>query len=1092
VARARLIISPSAAARLAAARDHVRQLLPAELLIVGSSRAAADELAAGIAAELGGLFGVARAGFIELITRLALPALAKAGLSPTGGLGAEAVATRVAFEVKDGGLTYFSPVASMPGFPRAAARTLDELQQAHASPRALAAVDDVGPDLATLLERVESEHARSATVTRASLIGAAAGELTSVRLPHIVLLDVAIASKAERDVLESLVRAAASIFVTVPSGDTRSLSAWSALGFEPVEPAEPVEPVPALHRLQSNLFAPDLPTPAPPDDTVVVFSAPGEGREAVEIARRVMQEARRGVRFDEMAVLLRAPQTYLSVLEHALERAGIPAWFHRGTRRPDAAGRACLALLACAEEGLSARRFAEYVSLGQVPMKPPESGADGPWTPPSDEATDAVVPPQERDENAQPEQEAREALEGGETDRAVAGTLRAPWRWEELIVEAAVIGLGIDRWRARLSGLEEDYRRRLREAESDDPGSPRTRALRRVAEQLRALRAFAEPVLAQMHAWPAAQSWGEWLATLRALVPTVIGKPARVLRVLQELGPLDTIGPVTLREVRDVLTPRLSTVSHDPPRRRQGRLFVGTPHGARGRAFKVVFVPGLAERLFPQKIREDALLPDDRRQEVSGDLAVQPTRAADERLQLSLAVGAASERLYVSFPRIEVEESRPRVPSFYVLDIVRAIEGTIPAASTIVARAHTQGASTLAWPAPRDASLAIDDFEHDLSTLGALLSSPDRAKTKGRARYLYDLSPELQRSLTTRWQRWHPKQWTVADGLVRSVPETTGPALARQRLNTRPYSLTALQRFSACPYQFLLAAIYRLAPLEQPAPLQQLDPLTRGSLFHSIQAKALERLQGLGMLPLSKETLPKAQKMLEWAVTEVERDAREKLAPAIERVWQDEMTAMTRDLKIWLEHLAAEGTEWTPERFEFAFGLDDTAGRDEHSTRETAQIGTQFRLRGSIDLIERHRQTGFLRVTDHKTGRNYTERGHTIVHGGRILQPVIYGLALEALWPDQTVYSGRLFFCTTAGGFATHEIPLMSEARRHGIEVLEIIDRSIEHGLLAARPDKNVCKFCDFQDVCGRDEERRTRRKDGSRFADLEALRQLK
>ncbi len=655
-----------------------------------------------------------------------------------------------------------------------------------------------------------------------------------------------------------------------------------------------------------------------------------------------------------------------------------------------------------------------------------------------------------------------------------------------------MIGLGIDRWRARLSGLEEDYRRRLREAESDDPGSPRTRALRRVAEQLRALRAFAEPVLAQMHAWPAAQSWGEWLATLRALVPTVIAKPARVLRVLQELGPLDTIGPVTLREVRDVLTPRLSTVSHDPPRRRQGRLFVGTPHGARGRAFKVVFVPGLAERLFPQKIREDALLPDNRRQEVSGDLAVQATRAAEERLQLSLAVGAASERLYVSFPRIEVEESRPRVPSFYVLDIVRAIEGTIPAASTIVARAHTQGASTLAWPAPRDASLAIDDFEHDLSTLGALLSSPDRAKTKGRARYLYDLSPELQRSLTTRWQRWHPKQWTVADGLVRSVPETTGPALARQRLNARPYSLTALQRFSACPYQFLLAAIYRLAPLEQPAPLQQLDPLTRGSLFHSIQAKALERLQGLGMLPLSKETLPKAQKMLEWAVTEVERDAREKLAPAIERVWQDEMTAMTRDLKIWLEHLAAEGAEWTPERFEFAFGLDDTAGRDEHSTRETAQVGTQFRLRGSIDLIERHRQTGFLRVTDHKTGRNYTERGQTIVHGGRILQPVIYGLALEALWPDQTVYSGRLFFCTTAGGFATHEIPLMSEARRHGIEVLEIIDRSIEHGLLAARPDKNVCTYCDFQDVCGRDEERRTRRKDGSRFADLEALRQLK
>jgi len=63
-----------------------------------------------------------------------------------------------------------------------------------------------------------------------------------------------------------------------------------------------------------------------------------------------------------MAVILRAPQTYLGVIEHALDRAGIPAWFHRGTRRPDPAGRA---LLACADEDLSARRFAEYISLGQ-------------------------------------------------------------------------------------------------------------------------------------------------------------------------------------------------------------------------------------------------------------------------------------------------------------------------------------------------------------------------------------------------------------------------------------------------------------------------------------------------------------------------------------------------------------------------------------------------------------------------------------------------------------------------------------------------------------------------------------------------------
>ena len=34
----------------------------------------------------------------------------------------------------------------------------------------------------------------------------------------------------------------------------------------------------------------------------------------------------------------------------------------------------------------------------------------------------------------------------------------------------------------------------------------------------------------------------------------------------------------------------------EPPANRYGRVFVGSPHQARGRVFKVVFAPGLADR----------------------------------------------------------------------------------------------------------------------------------------------------------------------------------------------------------------------------------------------------------------------------------------------------------------------------------------------------------------------------------------------------------------------------------------------------------------------------------------------------------------
>ena len=1055
------------------------------ILVIASTRAAADEFAFSIAVDKGATFGITRASLAELVARLALPALARKGLTPSAPLSDEAVSARVTHELMtDDALKYFAPVADMPGFPRALSRTLGELRMAGLDPAHLTG-HDANNDLAALLTRAIEERQRVGAVDYATMLATATAELSSnpdsLADKHVLLLDVAISSKAEAAFVKAVIGAGKSIVVTAASGDKRTLA---ELAIENVEGA-PTEG-PALSRLQRYLFADETPPAGASDDTVVLFSAPGEGREAVEIARRLLKEAERGVPFDQMAVLLRAPQTYLGVLEHALDRAGIPAWFHRGTRRPDPAGRAMLALLACADEDLSARRFAEYVSLGQVPLN--EAGNADRWSPPADDIIEAALPLEDRAQDVQPEDEAIEQIARGESEHDLAGTLRAPWRWEDLIVEAAVIGR-LDRWQRRLKGLEHEYDRRVREASSEDPEASRVRALMRDRDQLRALRSFAEPILAEMADWPSSQLWGDWLGALERLAPRVISKPERVLRMLRELAPLSAIGPVSLREVRDVLTPRLSTLTHEPPRRRHGRVFVGTPGAARGRSFRVVFVPGLAERVFPQKIREDSLLPDHRREATDGALATQQRRAADERLQLTLAVGAAAEKLYVSFPRIELNESRPRVPSFYVLDVIRAIEGRIPPAQGIVERALLAGGAALARPAPNDPATAIDDFEHDLSTMAALLASTEDS-VKGRARYLYELSPELQRSLTSRWLRWHRKQWEPADGIVRSV-EATQAALASQRLGARPYSLTALQRYAACPYQFLMAAIYRLAPLEAPTPLQKMDPLTRGDLFHQMQASVLRRLQKDGLLPLSVASLPEAQLRLTAAIREVHDREYDRLSPAIDRVWQDEIAVMTQDLRIWLDKLADEGTQWTPERFEFSFGLPNMDDRDEHSTPEPALVDGRFKLRGSIDMIERHQKTGFLRVTDHKTGKNRTKEGQTVVDGGRVLQPVIYGLALKALFPDDTVFSGRLFFCTTAGGFKPYEIPLMGEAPKRGLEVLEIVDRAIEGGSLAARPAADTCKWCDYQVVCGGDEEHRTRRKDPKRFGDLDALRKM-
>ena len=130
--------SPLAADRLRAAGAFVQRVpVATEVLIVGASRAAADDLARQVTAARGVTFGLHRASFMQLAARLAAVEMARLGVAPATALGVEAVAARVSFEaLRDGALAYFAPVARFPGFARALAATLGELRLGHVAPGA--------------------------------------------------------------------------------------------------------------------------------------------------------------------------------------------------------------------------------------------------------------------------------------------------------------------------------------------------------------------------------------------------------------------------------------------------------------------------------------------------------------------------------------------------------------------------------------------------------------------------------------------------------------------------------------------------------------------------------------------------------------------------------------------------------------------------------------------------------------------------------------------------------------------------------------------------------------------------------------------
>ena len=1064
-----------------------------EVLVLAPTRHAADDFAWRLCLRRQGLFGMHRFTAAELAVTMATCTLALRDLAPLSRLGLEALAARCVFRsLNEGSLSYFGPVCEMPGFPRALASTLLELRLARVCPESLSSSGKPGSDLALFLSYFEEELetqslADVATLFRLAREAVEEGEANLLGLP-LLLLDVPPRSIVENEFYRALVARAPAVFATVTAGDTEGHSGLCevlGLAAPQLDQGEEAGGGTALDRIREDLFRPGTIRGGESDSSFELFSAPGEGRECIEISRRILQAAKEGIAFDRVAVLIRNPNVYQSQLEDAFKSAGIPGYFSQGATRPDPSGRALLSLLSCASEGVSASRFAEYLSLGQVPPvdtsgEPPR--AQVPWVEPSNELQMVFKSLVETEEDVTASDGADAVTETDESS-VVAGTLRTPLHWEKLLVDAAVIG-GKERWARRLSGLEAELRLKYEEIEEED-GKRQT--LEKQIDRLQNLKAFSLPLIELLDGLPEQTLWSDWLRALRRLSSTALRSPDSVLGVLAELEPMANVGPVGLSEVQQVLNERLTRLLPEPPERHYGRVFVGTLAEARARSFKIVFVPGLAEGIFPGKILEDPLLLDEYRPQVSGELITRRGKSDEERLLLRTAVAAASLRLVASYPRMDVVQGRARVPSLYALELLRAAEGKLPDLKSLEKRAAQAFSTRLGWPAPKDSSAAVDDAEFDLATLDPLLHQSEQ-DTTGRGRYLLNVNPCLARSLRARYKRWRP-EWSDDDGIVAGKDEKLRQVLAKQGMDSRSYSPTAMQSFSACPYRFFLYAIQRLQPREEISAIEQLDPLTRGSLFHAAQFQLFRKLQKTELLPMRPDNVEEIIDAADGVLDQIASRYRDELAPAILQVWESEIEEIRVDLRVWVREVCQADQQWKPIHFEYSFGLPREIDRDPESSDQEAILLGGRHLRGVIDLVEKHQEKSLLRVTDHKTGRAPWPRPD-YVGGGEILQPLLYGLAAERLL-GLPVAEGRLFYCTQRGDFQQVSIPLTKQSRARIRQVVETIDGAIKSAFLPAAPREKACRYCDYQLVCGPYEELRVGRKRRESLVELEEIRRI-
>ena len=94
--------------------------------------------------------------------------------------------------------------------------------------------------------------------------------------------------------------------------------------------------------------------------------------------------------------------------------------------------------------------------------------------------------------------------------------------------------------------------------------------------------------------------------------------------------------------------------------------------------------------------------------------------------------------------------------------------------------------------------------------------------------------------------------------------------------------------------------MHKLQPREEAEAIEVIDPLTRGALLHEVQFELLTNLRAARSLPVTRATLDQTLHTMDETLERIAAGWHDRLAPAIERVWNDAIDAIRADLREWL------------------------------------------------------------------------------------------------------------------------------------------------------------------------------------------------
>ncbi len=437
-------------------------------------------------------------------------------------------------------------------------------------------------------------------------------------------------------------------------------------------------------------------------------------------------------------------------------------------------------------------------------------------------------------------------------------------------------------------------------------------------------------------------------------------------------------------------------------------------------------------------------------------------RLEEERLLYRLAIGAAREKLILSFPRMEIGTEKERLPSSFLLASVKALTGE----STDFQTLETFPGFVripLSEVGPTSPEKALDEVEFDISTGQRKLE-----EKKGEALlYLKEISPFFGRGLLLESSRWGKRVFTGYEGIL-SSKEALQVLRERHSIFKKSISPTRLEAYAFCPYHYLLNVIMGIEALTEPEKEATITPLDKGTLVHSILWKFfadLKKERG-PLLRLEPGDLGRLLETAEKKFAEFEQMG----VTGYSMLWDVEKRGILDNLtEFFVEEL--NDTEFTPTYFEVRYGMKSLDSEEsEISTEDPVPLklaGETFNVRGRIDRIDLTKDRKKARVRDYKTGKVSAKPND--FQGGKTLQLPLYLYAarqlLSRLHRGTEVESAEYYFLKEGKrvGFDAAELKA-KEPMLQGI--LKTIAAGIENGVFIAVPGGR-CPYCELGIICG-------------------------